>query len=61
MDQTEILPPTMRGARAAALLAEGRLVAFPTETVYGLGGDARPMTGPWRGSFRPRGGRGSTR
>jgi L-threonylcarbamoyladenylate synthase len=26
--------------RAAALLAEGRLVAFPTETVYGLGGDA---------------------
>jgi len=28
-------------ARAAALLAEGELVAFPTETVYGLGGDAR--------------------
>src|SRR5699024_4122408 len=28
-------------ARAAALLAEGRLVAFPTETVYGLGADAR--------------------
>ena len=27
-------------ARAAALLREGRLVAFPTETVYGLGGDA---------------------
>lgn len=27
--------------RAAALLAEGALVAFPTETVYGLGGDAR--------------------
>src|SRR5437764_6651910 len=26
--------------RAAALLREGRLVAFPTETVYGLGGDA---------------------
>ncbi len=25
---------------AAALLREGRLVAFPTETVYGLGGDA---------------------
>jgi L-threonylcarbamoyladenylate synthase len=27
-------------ARAAALLRAGRLVAFPTETVYGLGGDA---------------------
>lgn len=27
-------------AEAAALLKEGRLVAFPTETVYGLGGDA---------------------
>jgi L-threonylcarbamoyladenylate synthase len=27
-------------AQAAALLRAGRLVAFPTETVYGLGGDA---------------------
>jgi len=27
-------------ARAAALLDAGELVAFPTETVYGLGGDA---------------------
>ncbi|MES2742911.1 MAG: L-threonylcarbamoyladenylate synthase [Pseudomonadota bacterium] len=27
-------------ARAAALLAQGGLVAFPTETVYGLGADA---------------------
>src|ERR1700760_4008292 len=27
-------------ARAAQLLRAGRLVAFPTETVYGLGGDA---------------------
>lgn len=26
--------------RAGALIAEGQLVAFPTETVYGLGGDA---------------------
>jgi L-threonylcarbamoyladenylate synthase len=26
--------------RAAAVLRDGRLVAFPTETVYGLGGDA---------------------
>jgi len=28
-------------AEAAALLRAGELVAFPTETVYGLGGDAR--------------------
>jgi L-threonylcarbamoyladenylate synthase len=28
-------------AEAAALLRAGRLVAFPTETVYGLGADAR--------------------
>ena len=28
-------------ARAAELLRAGRLVAFPTETVYGLGADAR--------------------
>jgi len=28
-------------AAAAAALRQGRLVAFPTETVYGLGGDAR--------------------
>jgi tRNA A37 threonylcarbamoyladenosine synthetase subunit TsaC/SUA5/YrdC len=27
-------------ARAARLLRDGRLVAFPTETVYGLGADA---------------------
>ena len=27
-------------ARAAVFIAEGRLVGFPTETVYGLGGDA---------------------
>lgn len=39
---TEVLTPDDRGiARAVALLREGRLVAFPTETVYGLGGDAR--------------------
>jgi L-threonylcarbamoyladenylate synthase len=31
-------------ARAAQLLREGRLVAFPTETVYGLGGDATSDT-----------------
>ena len=31
-------------AHAAKLLREGRLVAFPTETVYGLGGDATSDT-----------------
>ncbi|MEY4696674.1 MAG: hypothetical protein RIT14_1102 [Pseudomonadota bacterium] len=40
--QTEALTPTPQGlARAAQILAAGGLVAFPTETVYGLGGDAR--------------------
>ncbi|MBU3029638.1 L-threonylcarbamoyladenylate synthase [Paracoccus marinaquae] len=40
--QTERLPPTLEGlARAARLLADGRTVAMPTETVYGLAGDAR--------------------
>ncbi len=39
---TERLKDTPDGiARAAELLARGRLVAFPTETVYGLGADAR--------------------
>ena len=38
---TRLLPPDAAGlAEAARLLAAGRLVAFPTETVYGLGGDA---------------------
>jgi L-threonylcarbamoyladenylate synthase len=42
MDQTRLLGPDADGiAEAARLLAEGALVAFPTETVYGLGGDAR--------------------
>jgi L-threonylcarbamoyladenylate synthase len=31
-------------ARAARLLRDGELVAFPTETVYGLGGDATSET-----------------
>jgi L-threonylcarbamoyladenylate synthase len=36
-----IVKPTQDAIRtAAALLREGRLVAFPTETVYGLGADA---------------------
>lgn len=39
---TERLEPSPAGiARAAAHLTAGALVAFPTETVYGLGGDAR--------------------
>ena len=39
---TNIADPTPAAlAKAARLLAEGRLVAFPTETVYGLGADAR--------------------
>ncbi len=42
MTRTELLQPDAAGiARAAALLAAGGLVAFPTETVYGLGADAR--------------------
>lgn len=36
MDSTERLSPDQL-QRAAELLKEGRLVAFPTETVYGLG------------------------
>jgi L-threonylcarbamoyladenylate synthase len=39
---TRTLAPDAGGiAEAARLLATGELVAFPTETVYGLGGDAR--------------------
>ena len=35
---TERLPATSEGlAAAAAILAEGGLVAFPTDTIYGLG------------------------
>ena len=42
MVKTELLLPDAAGlSRAAELLREGALVAFPTETVYGLGGDAR--------------------
>ncbi len=41
---TEILRPDADGiARAAALLLAGQLVAFGTETVYGLGADATNM------------------
>ena len=38
---TQILTADDAGiARAADLLRDGRLVAFPTETVYGLAGNA---------------------
>lgn len=38
---TEIVEPTEKNiARAGRIVKEGGLVAFPTETVYGLGGDA---------------------
>ena len=39
---TEILSPNASGfTRAASVLRDGGLVSFPTETVYGLGADAR--------------------
>jgi L-threonylcarbamoyladenylate synthase len=38
---TELLPASAEGiARAAAAIRRGQLVAFPTETVYGLGANA---------------------
>ncbi len=41
MPMTEALTPDPSGlTRAAHILRDGGLVAFPTETVYGLGGDA---------------------
>jgi len=55
--QTEILPASPDGiARAANLLGAGKLVAFPTETVYGLGADARSasaVAGIYRAKGRP--------
>lgn len=43
--RTAAMPADEAGiAEAAALLRSGRLVAFPTETVYGLGADARSAT-----------------
>jgi len=44
-ESMEILAPDAAGiACAAAHLRAGRLIAFPTETVYGLGADARDGT-----------------
>ncbi len=54
----EILPATSQAiARAAAILRAGGLVAFPTETVYGLGGDAtseRAVAAIFAAKGRPR-------
>lgn len=45
MIETRVLKPTDAALyEAAATLAAGELVAFPTETVYGLGGDATSDT-----------------
>lgn len=42
MNTTQILSATSDGiATATSILQDGGLVAFPTETVYGLGADAR--------------------
>ncbi len=47
-------------AEAASLLRDGKLVAFPTETVYGLGATP-PTSARSRRSSRPRDGRSSIR
>jgi len=58
VETTETLQPDAAGlARAVLLLREGRLVAFPTETVYGLGADARnglAVAGIYQAKGRPR-------
>lgn len=57
-EETVILAPTPANiARAAAVIAEGGLVAFPTETVYGLGADAtneRAVARVFEAKARPR-------
>lgn len=58
MPQTELIQPTAAGqARAVGLLCAGLLVAFPTETVYGLGADAtddRAVARVFQAKGRPR-------
>lgn len=58
MAETALLPADEAGlARAAALLRQGALVAMPTETVYGLAGDARDdraVAGIFAAKGRPR-------
>jgi L-threonylcarbamoyladenylate synthase len=48
-------------AHAARVLTDGGLVAFPTETVYGLGADATSAAAVARIYTAPRGGRPRTR
>lgn len=54
---TRVLPPTPEAlAQAAACLQAGEVVAFPTETVYGLGGnalDARAVARIFQAKERP--------
>ena len=46
MEPMQIFAPDADGIqRAVALLGSGRFVAFPTETVCGLGGDLRKAKG----------------
>lgn len=58
MNRPTILSATSRAIdRAAELLRAGELVAFPTETVYGLGGDAtngRAVAAIFAAKGRPR-------
>ena len=55
--QTQLLPATDESLTLAArLLADGQLVAFPTETVYGLGAhamDAQAVRGIFEAKGRP--------
>ena len=46
---------------AAALIRAGRLVAFPTETVYGLGANALGRLRRWSASSPPKAGRAPAR
>jgi L-threonylcarbamoyladenylate synthase len=47
------MPTAAELDEAVRLLEAGELVAFPTETVYGLGADAENPK-PWRASSPPR-------
>src|SRR6185436_1815171 len=60
VDVDPVVPSPEVIARAARLIRAGRLVAFPTETVYGLGANAldeaavrRIFTAKGRPSFNP--------
>lgn len=56
--QSKVVPPSPANlAEAARHIRAGRLVAFPTETVYGLGGDAtndRAVAAIFEAKGRPR-------